>query len=134
MKEYGRLDQEGTARIQEWYQWLKNRAHSGQKDSVIELRADKEEMQFANLTSQFCHFANLLTFIVTEKSRVGFGPSEAVNLVGKEANLVNILFEQVMMGDEIHVAYGCRVPLVLRAVDAGGSQSCNHPKGKVYKL
>ena len=131
---YHRIQQDDISTIKAWYQWLeKQSSYSGPWTDLCSMEDDRG---FHKLTTRFLFFTNISKILLTHKGRIGIGPSKLFykGNPNQPSPLEDILIEQVEVGDEIHVVYGCNLPLILRPLNTTNLQECEHQQNKVYKL
>ncbi|KAI1102379.1 heterokaryon incompatibility protein-domain-containing protein [Jackrogersella minutella] len=96
--------------IQNWWKWLQAKAEVFDGPEWVMLR---DEQEFGTITDMFWTSTETRKLMRTSSGRIGSGPSE-FGSIGKHGN--------VSAGDEIHIVFGCNLPVILRPV-----QSCQNP-------
>lgn len=91
-------------KIREWWEWLQTEAEVTKFPEWILLR---DGHPFEHMTRGFWTSTEMKKLMRTASGRLGLGPSE----FGAERKYSN-----VEPGDEIHVAFGCNMPIILRPV------------------
>jgi len=111
-----RASNEDVFRIQQWWHWL-------EQESMASMAAEwhmlKWKCQDGEIFQTFSDRTESRKFFTTENGRIGTG---TYTLKKTDANTV-------MPGDEIHIVFGCSVPLVLRPEDAPSRSKCASSAG-----
>ncbi|KAI1504978.1 hypothetical protein F5X99DRAFT_405613 [Biscogniauxia marginata] len=92
--------------IQHWWKWLQAKAEVFHGTEWATLR---NEQEFGTITDSFWSSTETRKLMRTSSGRIGSGPSE----FGSIGN-----FGNVSAGDEIHVVFGCNLPVILRPVQS----------------
>jgi hypothetical protein len=107
-----RFQPEDVIKIMKWWEWLQAKAKTFTGMEWNSLRSLAHPNGYRELTDMFWTSTETRKFVITSSGHMGTGTAS----IDKE----KYGFE-VEVGDEIHVAFGCRVPLILRPTEVKSS-------------
>jgi hypothetical protein len=139
-----RFQLEDVTKIMTWWTWLQAEAETFTGMEWNSLRSLAQPDGHHEITDMFWTSTEMRKFMITSSGHLGTGTARIDERYGFE----------VEVGDEIHVAFGCRVPLIMRPINVEGvheekpdsdgvsdkapfytpSGGCSHAQGNVYQL
>ncbi|KAJ9641472.1 hypothetical protein H2199_005442 [Coniosporium tulheliwenetii] len=106
-----RFQNRDLAKVLRWWEWLQTQAKTSLSPEWSSLRTRFHEEGFHTITNMFWHSTETRKLIFTSAGRMGTGP----------AAFGFLEFADVAVGDQIHVAFGSNLPIILRPLQRGGT-------------
>jgi hypothetical protein len=114
-----RFHNEDLAKVLGWWKWLQIEAERFVGTEWHSLRTRFHEEGFHAITNIFWYPTETRKLLFTSSGRIGLGPAAFGSIIE---------FGDVAIGDEIHVAFGSNLPIILRPVLCEGASGSR----KVY--
>jgi hypothetical protein len=105
-----RFEPRDDAKVLAWWNWLQHQTASlaTWEHQWASLRTSAHPDGFHIVTDRFWHATETRKMIFTERNRMGTGPS---------AYKYNVELADTKAGDEVHILFGFKLPVILRRID-----------------
>jgi hypothetical protein len=107
--EMRRFELRDDAKVRAWWKWLQRQTSSlaWWEHQWASLRTSAHPDGFHFVTDRFWHATEARKMIFTEQNRMGTGPS---------AYKYNVELADTQAGDDVHVLFGFKLPIILRRI------------------